>query len=237
MTQTPLLSVLMPALNEGKTIDEVVRAVLDVDLSLEVLLLDDGSTDDTWSRMQYWADGDRVRAFRHTVNQGKGAALRTVMQRARGQYVLIQDCDLEYNPQDYHKLLEPLARGRATVVYGTRVFSSHSAYSYWYVLGNRFVTNVANLLYNVYLSDMNTCYKVFPRDVGLALDLQASGFDVDPEITAKLLRLGHRIYEVPIEYAARSRAEGKKVRARDGLKSVEVLGRCRLWKPKSVPHR
>lgn len=227
----------MPALNEGKTIDQAVRAVLDVDLPLEILLVDDGSTDDTWRRMQAWADGDRIRAFKHAANQGKGAALRTALQHARGEFVIVQDCDLEYNPQDYHKLLEPIRRGRATVVYGTRVFSSHSAYSYWYVMGNRFVTNVANVLYNVYLSDMNTCYKLFPRDVGMALNLEARGFDVDPEITAKLLRLGHRIYEVPIEYAARSRAEGKKVRARDGIISVRVLARCRFWAPRTAPQR
>jgi glycosyltransferase involved in cell wall biosynthesis len=228
----PELSVLMPALNEGKTIDRVLDAVLEVDIPLELILVDDGSTDDTWQRMQAREDGQRVRAFRHPFNEGKGAAIRTALEHARGELVIIQDADLEYDPNDFKRLIAPIKSGRATVVYGTRTFASHSAYSYWYVMGNRFVTNFANILYNVYLSDMETGYKVFPRSVGLLLDLEARGFELDPEITAKVLRLGHRIYEVPIEYAARSRQEGKKIRPSDGLKAIAVLMRYRFWQPR-----
>ncbi|TME48820.1 MAG: glycosyltransferase family 2 protein [Chloroflexi bacterium] len=234
MPNQPYLSVLMPALNEGTTIDRVLDAVLAVDVSLEVILVDDGSTDDTWHRMQARADGDRVRAFRHAANQGKGAAIRTALREARGELVIIQDADLEYDPADYHRLIDPIINGRATVVFGTRAFAAHTAYSYWYVMGNRLVTLATNLLYNVYLSDMETGYKVMPRDVALALDLEARGFELEPEITAKLLRSGHRIYEVPVEYAARSRAEGKKLTAMDGARALVALARYRAWRPAHV---
>jgi dolichol-phosphate hexosyltransferase len=230
-TAMPYLSVLMPALNEGRTIDRVLDAVLDLDLPLEVILVDDGSTDDTWERMQARADGTRVRAFRHSENQGKGAAIRTALQHAQGEVVIVQDADLEYNPRDYIRLIAPIKSGRATVVYGTRAFASHTAYSYWYVMGNRLVTLATNLLYNVYLSDMETGYKVLPREVALSLDLEARGFELEPEITAKVLRSGHRIYEVPVEYAARSREEGKKLTAMDGVKALVALARYRTWRP------
>jgi glycosyltransferase involved in cell wall biosynthesis len=228
----PYLSVLIPALNEGRTIDRVLDAVLAVDLGLEVVLVDDGSTDDTWQRMQARADGVQVRAYRHSVNQGKGAAIRTALAQARGQVVLIQDADLEYSPSDYPQLIEPITSGKATVVYGSRAFASHTTYSFWYVIGNRFVTLATNVLYNVFLSDMETGYKVMPLQVALSLELESRGFELEPEITAKLLRLGHRIYEVPIEYAARTRAEGKKLTAADGVRALLALSRYRRWKPR-----
>ncbi|MBV8444777.1 MAG: glycosyltransferase family 2 protein [Candidatus Dormibacteraeota bacterium] len=227
----PYLSVLMPALNEERTLNKVIEAVLRVDLPLELVLVDDGSTDATWQIMQQHADGARVRAFRHEINQGKGAAIRTALQEARGELVIIQDADLEYNPSDYPRLIDPIRSGRATVVYGTRAFASHTAYSYWYVIGNRLVTLATNVLYNVYLSDMETGYKLMPRNVALQLDLEARGFELEPEITAKLLRLGHRIYEVPVDYAARSREEGKKLTARDGMRALVALARYRRWRP------
>ena len=169
----PYLSVLMPAFNEERTLAQVIDAVLGVDLPLEVVLVDDGSTDGTWSIMQARQDGHRVRAIRHEVNGGKGAAIRTALQHARGEVVIIQDADLEYSPADYPRLIAPIRAGRATVVYGTRAFASHTAYSFWYVMGNRLVTLATNVLYNVYLSDMETGYKVMPREVALALDLEA----------------------------------------------------------------
>ena len=230
----PYLSVLMPALNEGRTIDKVVDAVLRVDLPLEIVLVDDGSTDDTWAQMQARADGARVRAYRHTVNMGKGAAIRTALQHARGDLVIIQDADLEYDPKDFIRLIEPIRSGRAEVVYGTRKFSSHTAYSFWYVMGNRLVTLAANVMYNAYLSDLETGYKLMSREVALTLDLEARGFELEPEITAKLLRSGHRIYEVPVEYAARSRAEGKKLKPSDGLKALLALARYRRWRPRQA---
>jgi len=227
----PYLSVLMPALNEGRTIDKVVEAVLHVDLPLEIVLVDDGSTDDTWAQMQARADGARVRAYRHTVNMGKGAAIRTALRHARGELVIIQDADLEYDPRDFVRLVEPIRSGRASIVYGTRTFSSHTAYSFWYVMGNRLVTLAANVMYNAYLSDLETGYKLMPREVALMLDLEARGFELEPEITAKVLRMGHRIYEVPVDYAARSRAEGKKLKPSDGLKALVALAKYRTWRP------
>ena len=228
----PLLSVLMPALNEGRTISQVLDAVLASPVDLELILVDDGSTDTTWELMSEREAADpRVHAFRHQRNQGKGAAIRTALGHARGEVVLIQDADLEYDPADYPRLLEPIESGKATVVYGSRAFSSHTAYSYWYVMGNRLVTLATNVIYNCYLSDMETGYKVLPREVALSLDLQARGFELEPEITAKLLRSGHRIYEVPISYAARSRAEGKKLTAMDGVRAVRALARYRGWRP------
>jgi dolichol-phosphate hexosyltransferase len=228
----PYLSVLIPAYNEGRTLERVIDAVLKAPEDLEIVLVDDGSTDDTWLVMESRVDGDRVRSFRHEANAGKGAAIRTGLSHARGHIVLIQDADLEYSPEDYGVLLEPLKTQRATVVYGSRSFSSHSAYSYWYVVGNRLVTLITNVLYNCYLSDIETGYKVMPLEVARSLDLRAHGFELEPEITAKLLRLGHRIFEVPITYAARSREEGKKLTAMDGVKALLTLLRYRGWKPR-----
>jgi glycosyltransferase involved in cell wall biosynthesis len=229
MVTAPYLSVLIPAYNEGRTLERVIDAVLKVPEDLEIVLIDDGSSDDTWSVMESRVDGNRVRSVRHDVNRGKGAAIRTGLTHARGHIVLIQDADLEYSPDDYGTLLEPLKAERATVVFGSRSFSSHAAYSYWYVMGNRLVTLVTNLLYNCYLSDMETGYKVMPLEVARSLNLRANGFELEPEITAKLLRLGHRIFEVPVTYTARSREEGKKLTALDGVKAVMTLLRYRFW--------
>lgn len=232
MSDTPQLSVLIPALNEGRTLGTVLDEVLAVDEPLEVILVDDGSTDNTWDVMsEYAARHPQIRAVRHSRNMGKGAAVRTALDHARAAYVIVQDADLEYDPREYTRLLEPVRRGHASIVYGTRAFASHTAYSYWYVLGNRAVTTAVNILYNVYLSDMETCYKLMPSDVARSLNLQARGFDVEPEVTAKLLRLGHRIYEVPISYTARSREEGKKLTPMDGIKALGVLLRYRRWRP------
>ncbi|MGD0834036.1 MAG: glycosyltransferase family 2 protein [Candidatus Dormibacteria bacterium] len=229
----PFLSVLIPALNEERTLDQVMDAVLASEVDLEVVLVDDGSSDGTWDRMRARADADpRVRAYRHNLNRGKGAAVRTALEHARGSVVLIQDADLEYDPAEYPNLLAPIRNGRATVVYGSRAFSSHTAFSYWYVMGNRLVTLATNVIYNCYLSDMETGYKVMPREVALSLRLRARGFELEPEITAKLLRSGHRIYEVPISYAARSRAEGKKLTAMDGVRALRTLARYRGWRPR-----
>ncbi len=230
----PFLSVLIPALNEETTIDTVVEAVLALPIALEVILIDDGSSDGTWTRMQRWAEHDRVQALRHGSQRGKGAAIRTALMRATGKVILVQDADMEYDINDYPRLLEPIIKGRAQVVYGTRVFASHTAHSYWYVMGNKGVTTAANLLFNVYLSDIETAYKVFPREAALAMNLEAKGFEIDPEITAKLLRMGYRIHEVPVDYVARSREEGKKIRPSDGVKALGVLVRLRFWRPTHV---
>ena len=233
MNDRPRLSVLVPALNEGKTLAPVLDRVLEVPGVDELILVDDGSTDDTWEIMSRYAHGqpERVQAVRHSRNGGKGAAIRTALKHARGDYVIIQDADLEYDPTEYASLLAPIQKGRARVVYGTRSFASHTSFSYWYVMGNRAVTTFTNVLYNCYLSDMETCYKLMPREVALRLDLQARGFELEPEITAKLLRLGERIYEVPITYAARSREEGKKLTAMDGVRAIRTLLKFRTWRP------
>ena len=230
MSEEPFLSVLIPALNEGRTLPAVIDQVLAVREPLEIILVDDGSTDDTWQIMAgYAARHARVRAYKHQWNAGKGAAIRTALRYAHGSYVIVQDADLEYDPAEYSQLLEPVRRGFAIVVYGTRAFASHASYSYWYVVGNRAVTTAANVLYNVYLSDMETCYKLMPLDVARSLHLEARGFELEPEVTAKLLRLGHRIYEVPITYRARSREEGKKLTPMDGLKALGTLVKFRRW--------
>jgi glycosyltransferase involved in cell wall biosynthesis len=227
----PFLSVLIPALNEERTIDAVVEAVLALPLALEIILIDDGSSDGTWECMQHWSEHDRVQAVRHASQRGKGAAIRTALTKASGKVILVQDADMEYDIGDYPRLLDPIIKGRAQVVYGTRVFASHTAHSFWYVMGNKGVTTAANLLFNVYLSDIETAYKVFPREAALAMNLEAKGFEIDPEITAKLLRMGYRIHEVPVDYVARSRQEGKKIRPSDGVKALGVLLRHRFWRP------
>ncbi len=232
----PFLSVLMPAFNEARTLGTVLDAVLASAVPLEVVLVDDGSTDGTWEIMSARADGERIRAYRHTVNQGKGGAIRTALGHARGEVILIQDADLEYDPADYERLLDPIRTGRSRIVYGSRAFTSHAAFSFWYVMGNRLVTLATNVIYNCYLSDMETGYKVMPREVALSLGLEARGFELEPEITAKLIRGGHRIYEVPISYAARTREEGKKLTARDGVKAIATLARYRRWRPPQARH-
>ncbi len=224
----PLLSVLMPVYNEERTLRRVVEAVCAVDIDKEIILVDDGSRDGSGALIDALADGERVRAYHHPRNRGKGAAVRTAVGHACGQLVLIQDADLEYDPNDYHTLVAPILEGKADVVFGSRAFTSHTAYSFWFVMGNRLVTLATNVLYDCYISDMETCYKVMRREVARGLHLESRGFEIEPEITAKLVKAGHRIYEVPISYAARSREEGKKLTWTDGLKAIRTLVRYRF---------
>jgi glycosyltransferase involved in cell wall biosynthesis len=224
----PLLSVLMPVYNEERTLRQVVEAVQAVDIDKEIVLVDDGSRDGSPAIIDALANGSRIRAYHHPQNRGKGAAVRTAVSQARGQLVLIQDADLEYDPNDYPALVAPIMDGKADVVFGSRAFSSHTAYSFWFVMGNRLVTLATNILFNCYISDMETCYKVMRREIAQQLDLRSRGFEIEPEITAKLVKAGHRIYEVPISYAARSRAEGKKLTWEDGIKALRTLVRYRF---------
>ena len=161
-------------------------------------------------------------------NMGKGAAIRTAAERADGDYVIICDADLEYSPSEIPALLAPVISGDATVVYGTRTFGSHNAYSYLYVLGNKGVTTAANVLFNTYISDLETCFKLLPRDLYQQLDIHSAGFGMEAEITGKLLRRGYRPFEVPISYKARSREEGKKLTWRDGVEALWILTRERF---------
>jgi glycosyltransferase involved in cell wall biosynthesis len=229
MDGRPLLSVLMPVYNEARTLRQVVDAVQAVPLDKEIILVDDGSCDGSSALIDALAGAhERIRAYHHRRNAGKGAAVRTAVAHAQGQLVLIQDADLEYDPNDYPALVAPILEGKADVVFGSRAFSSHTAYSFWFVLGNKLVTLATNVLFNCYISDMETCYKVMRREIAQQLSLRSRGFEIEPEITAKLIKAGHRIYEVPISYAARSRAEGKKLTWQDGLKALRTLIRYRL---------
>jgi len=222
------LSVLMPAYNEVATLERVLDAVLATPQEKEIILVDDGSSDGTRELITRLGERDGVRAVLHQRNQGKGAAVRTALALASGDVVLIQDCDLEYDPNDYAKLIEPIEKGETDVVYGTRSFGAHTSYSFWYVMGNKLVTLATNIIFDCYISDMETCYKVMRMEAARKLRLTARGFELEPEITGGLLNLGYHIYEVPIRYRARSREEGKKLTWQDGVKALGMLTRVRL---------
>lgn len=221
------LSVLIPVYNEERTLERLLDAVEERAEVSELVIVDDGSTDRTPEILSGRDFKVPVQVIRHERNRGKGAALRTAIAAATGDVALVQDADLEYDPAEFPLLLAPIERGRAEVVYGSRSFAAHSAYSFWFVIGNKLVTLWTNVLFNSYLSDMETCYKLMPLSVWRSLDLRSDGFDIEPEITAKLLRSGRRIYEVPISYAARGRVEGKKLTWRDGVMALWTLSRIR----------
>jgi glycosyltransferase involved in cell wall biosynthesis len=239
------LSVIVPVYNEVETIAEILRRVRAVDLSVpvgygpengcvvelqrEVVVVDDGSSDGTREILAHWADDPHVEVIYHEKNQGKGAAVRTGLRHANGDVMLIQDADLEYDPRDYRAMLQPILEERSQVVYGSRFRGGPTkAMFFWHMIGNRFLTLVTNVLYDSILSDMETCYKVFTREVADQLDLRASGWGFDPEITAQILRLGYRIYEVPIAYTGREFDEGKKIGWRDGLTVLWTLVKYRF---------
>jgi glycosyltransferase involved in cell wall biosynthesis len=224
----PELSVLIPVYNEERTLERLLDAVEERPEVSELVIVDDGSTDRTPEILSARDFTIPVQVIRHERNRGKGAALRTAILAAKGEVALVQDADLEYDPAEFPLLLAPIERGRAEVVYGSRSFAAHSAYSFWFVIGNKLVTLWTNVLFNSYLSDMETCYKLMPLSVWRSLDLRSDGFDIEPEITAKLLKNGHRIYEVPISYAARGRVEGKKLTWRDGVTALWTLSRIRV---------
>jgi glycosyltransferase involved in cell wall biosynthesis len=227
----PQLSILMPVYNEVATVERAVAAVLDaeLDVTTEVVLVDDGSTDGTSHVLETadWPDG-RVRVLRHAQNQGKGAAVRTALAEARGEFATIFDADLEYEPEDLRELLPPLLDGTTNAVFGVRAFDGFTSHSYLYVLGNRLVTLAANVLFNVYLKDLMTMHKAIRTDVFRSLPLKERGFAIEPEIAARLLQRGERIFEVPVRYKARATEEGKKLTWVDGLRVLRTLVRCRL---------
>jgi glycosyltransferase involved in cell wall biosynthesis len=208
----------MPVYNERGTIEEIVRRVRAVPIPKEIVIVDDASTDGTVERLKV-LEGDDVRVFRHQVNRGKGAAVRTALENATGDIILIQDADLEYDPADYPRLLEPIVDGRADVVFGSRFLGGgeHRVHLFWHYAGNRLLTTLSNMLTNLNLTDMESGFKVFRADVGRGLNLRENRFGFEPEFTAKIARRRCRVYEVPISYSGRDYSEGKKITWRDGI--------------------
>jgi glycosyltransferase involved in cell wall biosynthesis len=223
------LSVIVPVFNERNTVAEVVRRMRTVDLPVdrEIVIVDDGSSDGTSHVLSQLGDST-VRVIKHSENRGKGAAIRTALEHVSGDLVLIQDADLEYDPEDWPRLLAPAMKSRATVVYGSRFTGERRNMLFLHWIGNRFLSLITNVLYNSTLSDMETCYKLFDRSVLDGITLRAERFDFEPEVTAKILRQGIRIYEVPVSYTGRELFEGKKITWRDGFAALKTLIKYRF---------
>ena len=217
----------MPCFNEIRTIDTILEKVLSVKLPCEreIIIIDDCSTDGTREYLQKYNKSDIIKVFLHDSNQGKGAALRTGFSKAAGDIIIIQDADLEYNPDDYHKLLQPILDGRADVVYGTRFSGGepHRVLYYWHSVGNNFLTRLSNMFTNLNLTDMEVCYKVFKRKLLNSIELKENRFGFEPEFTAKIARLGCPIYEVGISYDGRTYQQGKKINWKDGVRAIYVI--------------
>jgi glycosyltransferase involved in cell wall biosynthesis len=224
----PLVSVVMPAYNERSTIEEIIRRVLAVPLKLELIVVDDGSTDGT---REYLQELQRELAFTLLLqpkNAGKGAALRTGFAQVRGEIAVIQDADLEYSPEEYPQLIELICTGRADVVYGSRFLGRHRVFLFVHYMGNRLLTLLTNVLYNTMLTDMETCFKAMRVDVLRSMTLKSNRFGIEPEITAKIFKRGFRVYEIPITYDGRGYEDGKKITWRDGIVAVWTLIKYRF---------
>jgi glycosyltransferase involved in cell wall biosynthesis len=224
----PLLSVVMPVYNERETVEEIIRRVLAVPLRIQLIVVDDGSKDgtrDILSGLQRELGFELVFQER---NQGKGAALRRGFEEVRGHLVVIQDADLEYSPEEYPELIELICQGRADVVYGSRFLGRHRVFMFSHYLGNRVVTLLTNILYNTMLTDMETCYKVMRSEIVKGMNLQSNGFGIEPEMTAKIFKGGHRVYEIPITYDGRGYDQGKKITWRDGVVALWILLKYRV---------
>ena len=226
-----LLTVIMPVFNERATLRAAAERMLKTGLQLpvELVVVDDGSTDGSAETIADLVDGERLRVLHHRRNRGKGAAVRTGLEAANGDITTILDADLEYDPGSFTDLLEPLLAGEADVVYGTRSFGAHTAFSFWYVIGNKVLGFWASFLFDTWLSDVETCFKMARTEIWRSLDIRSQGFGVEAEATGKFLRVGHRIYEVPIHYRARTREEGKKLNWVDGVEALWILLRVRVW--------
>jgi glycosyltransferase involved in cell wall biosynthesis len=224
----PLLSVVMPAFNEASTIDEIVRRVMAVPLRVQLIVVDDASTDGTREMLQRLQQELGFTLLLQPHNQGKGAALRRGFEAVGGDLVVIQDADLEYSPEEFPMLIELICEGKADVVYGSRFLGRHRVFLFSHYLGNRLLTFVTNVLYNTMLTDMETCYKVMRTEVLRSMQLHSNGFGIEPELTAKIFRRGYRVYEVPITYDGRGYDEGKKIGWRDGVVALWVLLKYRF---------
>jgi glycosyltransferase involved in cell wall biosynthesis len=223
------LSVIIPIYNERTTLAELLARVRAVDVEKEIICVDDASTDGTRQILAEEAQRGDLVVIEHPENRGKGAAVQSGLQAITGDVVVIQDADLEYDPEDYHLLLRPILAGRAKVVYGSRFLGGERrAMRYWHSVGNKGLTQLTNVLYDTTLTDMETCYKMLTADVARKLRLREPRWGFDPEITAQILRSGHRIYEVPITYAGREYEDGKKISWRDGFVVLRTLVRCRF---------
>jgi glycosyltransferase involved in cell wall biosynthesis len=225
-----LLSIMMPVYNERERVAQAITEVLETELLIpfELVIVDDGSTDGTAEILRGGSWDERVRLFEHEHNRGKGAAIQTALKEARGDLAAIFDADLEYDPADLRLLMPPLLDGRSNACFGVRAFDGYTSHSFLFVMGNKGVTLACNVLFNVYLHDIMTCQKMIRTDVFRSLPLSAAGFSIEPEITARLVQHGERIFEVPVHYRARSTEEGKKLTAVDGFRVLRTLLRCRF---------
>lgn len=223
------LSVLVPVYNEAATVMAALKRILEVEYpcEVEVVIVNDGSIDATAELLASVRD-PRASVVHHPTNRGKGAAIRTASEAATGDYMIICDADLEYAPEEIPHLLAPVLAGETQLVYGTRSFGSHTAYSFWYVVGNKAVTMFANIAYDCWISDLETCFKLMPLPLYRELDIRSAGFGMEAEVTGKLLARGMRPFEVPISYKARTREEGKKLTWKDGVEALWILTRERF---------
>ncbi len=224
-----LLSVVMPVYNEEDTIQEIINKVLEEKTNKELIIVDDGSKDRSRELLRAIND-ERVKVFFHTHNQGKAGAIRTALQHISGDVVIIQDADLEYNPQEYERLIRPIDMNKADVVYGSRFSGPEQRVLYfWHFVGNKFLTLVSNMLTNLNLSDMETCYKAFRTDIIKQIEIESGRFGIEPELTAKVAKLGCRVYEVPISYYGRDYSEGKKITWKDGFEAIWYILKFNLF--------
>jgi glycosyltransferase involved in cell wall biosynthesis len=228
MPPNPVLSVVMPVFNERNTIEEIIGRVLAIPMRIELIVVDDMSTDGTIEILERLQQEHGFVLLRQPRNGGKGAALRRGFAAVTGDLVLIQDADLEYSPEEYPMLTELIIAGRADVVFGSRFLGRHRVFLLTHYLGNRLLTMIANLLYNTMLTDMETCYKVMRTDVLRSMKLKSNGFGIEPEITAKVFKRRYRVYEIPISYDGRGYDEGKKITWRDGVVALWVLVKYRF---------
>ncbi len=231
------LTVVVPVYNEQRTLDEIIRRVQAVDLEKEIICVDDASKDDSWAILERLARTHaNIRIFKHDVNQGKGAAIRTGLAKMEGDIAVIQDADLEYDPKEYFTLIGPIMDGRADVVFGSRFLGGpHRVHLFFHYMANKFLTFVSNVFTNLNLTDMETCYKVMRREVVQRLNLKTNRFGVEPEITAKVARMRARIYEVPISYSGRDFSEGKKIGWKDGIPALWAILKFNLWEASVEP--